>query len=153
MRTMLLALTLCAFAGAVRADEIGPITYTTLAGTVKSPGDTFTYDFFVETFSNTGQGEAILNGTVLAKGKDAGLTTFYADYFFFPVAGSDILASFGNWNLVASVSGAQVVDPPISTPEPSTIVLCLAGLLWALSFSTKKIVQREYPYSHPYRKA
>jgi len=117
-------------------DCIGPITDTQLNGTVKSPGDTFTYDFFVQTFSNNGLGEAILNGTLLAKGKNAGLTTFFADYFFFPVTGSDVLVSFGNWNLVATVSSAAVIDPPVSTPEPSTIVLCLAGLL--LAFYAKK---------------
>jgi hypothetical protein len=110
-------------------DCIGPITDTFLAGTVKSPGDTFTYDLNVQSFTNNGEGEAIFNGTVLAKGRDAGLTTYSAEYFFFPADGSAVLATFGNWEVMATVSGASVVDPPVATPEPSVAILCLAGLL------------------------
>ena len=55
MKTILVvALLLCA--GTAQADTVncgpsdctGPVTYTQLNGAVKSPGDTFTYDFFVE---------------------------------------------------------------------------------------------------------
>jgi len=144
MKTLLVAvLLLCAapvYADTCSPDCIGPVTDTSLKGTVKSPGDTFTYDFFVETFSNNGQGEAILNGTLLAKGKNAGLTTFSADYFFFPVAGSDVLVHFGNWNLVATVGTAYVVDPPVATPEPSTLLLLIMPAVFFLVRQSKRAV-------------
>ncbi len=42
---------------------------------------------------------------------------------------------------------------PVVTPEPSTILLCLAGLVWSLAFSVKKQPMRDYPSCHPYRKS
>jgi hypothetical protein len=40
-------------------------------------------------------------------------------YFFFPLDADAVLTQFGNWQLIATVDSAFVVDPPIATQEPS----------------------------------
>jgi len=73
------------FAAVARTDDVqGPVTDTSLTGKLHAPGESISYNFFVESFEINGYGEAILNGTFTDRG--AGLaprtTTFSADYFF-----------------------------------------------------------------------
>src|SRR6266567_590897 len=70
------------FAAVARADDVqGPVTDTSLIGKLHTPGESISYNFFVESFEINGYGEAILNGTFTDRG--AGLrpstTTFSAD--------------------------------------------------------------------------
>lgn len=123
------------FSSAARADDVqGPVTYTSLIGTLHGPGESVTYNFFVESFEINGGGEAILNGTFTDRGagKPASTTTFFADYFFFGADQTDVLAQFGRnttWDLMATTHSAFIIDPPgpnsVATPEPSTLLLLL----------------------------
>jgi hypothetical protein len=104
-----------------------------LIGKLHAPGESVSYNFFVESFEINGYGEAILNGTFTDRG--AGLpprtTTFSADYFFFGADQTDVLAQFGRsttWDLMATTHSAFIIDPPnssaaVPTPEPSTLLL------------------------------
>ena len=127
------------FAAVARADDVqGPVTDTSLIGKLHAPGESISYNFFVESFEINGYGEAILNGTFTDRG--AGLrpstTTFSADYFFFGANQTDVLAQFGRsttWDLMATTHSAFIIDPPnssaaVPTPEPSTLLLLLPML-------------------------
>jgi hypothetical protein len=127
------------FAAVVRADDVqGPVTDTSLIGKLHAPGESISYNFFVESFEINGYGEAILNGTFTDRG--GGLpprtTTFSADYFFFGADQTEVLAQFGRsttWDLIATTHSAFIIDPPNSsaavvTPEPSTLLLLLPML-------------------------
>src|SRR6266853_1902880 len=128
------------FAAVARADDVqGPVTDTSLIGKLHAPGESISYNFFVESFEINGYGEAILNGTFTDRG--AGLpprtATFSADYFFFGANQTDVLAQFGRsttWDLMATTHSAFIIDPPnssaaVATPEPSALLLLpLLGL-------------------------
>ena len=127
------------FAAIARADDVqGPVTDTRLIGRLHAPGESISYNFFVESFTINGYGEAILNGRFTDRG--AGLpprtSTFSADYFFFGANETDVLAQFGRsttWDLMATTHSAFIIDPPnfpaaVSTPDPSTLVLLLPVL-------------------------
>ena len=127
------------FAAVARADDVqGPVTDTSLIGKLHAPGESISYNFFVESFEINGYGEAILNGTFTDRG--AGLpprtATFSADYFFFGANQTDVLAQFGRsttWDLMATTHSAFIIDPPnssaaVPTPEPSTLLLLLPML-------------------------
>ncbi len=155
MKTILLALLLCA--GTARADSI-----TNLAGKIHQGSETFTYQFVVDEYTGSLFDTEVLNGSVLTQYGAIGChpcSVFYVNdiYEFLPTE-SIVLASFGNWNLVGSASGAVLVDPPTATPEPMTLVLLFTGALWLLAIGiaetrdTYERRQRDYPYNHIYRK-
>jgi hypothetical protein len=142
------------FAAAVRADDVqGPVTDTSLVGKLHAPGESISYNFFVESFEINGFGEAILNGTFTDRG--AGLpprtTTFSADYFFFGAKETDVLVQFGRsttWDLMATTDRAFITETPhsaaalsaVSTPEPSTLLLLLPTLGFAL-FRIRRLIR------------
>lgn len=123
------------------------VTYTSLAGVLKSKGESVSYNFFIESAEVDGYGEAILNGYYTDKGAGAPpLTVNYSEeYFFFSVDNPFTLITFGRtktWELISTTNSAYISDPALTlalassplapltlaTPEPSMLALSLIGL-------------------------
>jgi hypothetical protein len=136
---LLLVLFVCAVPALARADTFD------LSGVKHDPGVTFTYSFSVQQVVEPSFILDILNGFVLthqpAFGCKPCTTTYTNDFFEFGPSDTITLASFGNWNLLGSVSGVKLVDPPAATPEGSTQLYLLVaiglGLLGMLARTQK----------------
>lgn len=166
MRNILLALTLCVLGSSVRADSLtlAQVTQQISSGSVLKLRDDVAQDFAENLLAAQLPGvcsycasqpdslqlsiDAVLKAIKLEK-------SFHEKY----CDDSDCQIAWTQSNIAIDDRAVVVITPsalrfaePVNTPEPSTIVLCLAGLLWALAFSTKKNALREYPANHPQRK-
>lgn len=137
MKTIFAALFGLALCASAHADTV------TLEGMKHLPGEVFFYDYTIERFVEPTFNLDLLSGSVILRAGSLGCTpctsTIQNNEYLFSAGETIILDSFGNWDLIDSPAGIQLIDP-VSTPEPMTIVLVVVGALycWALSLKPRK---------------